>query len=360
MRQESTRVVIGGQSLIKRDIQGTSHPGFRRIIELVRQGDHAFTNLEVTIAGSRGGEPTKEKFLTTAAPEVLDSLKEVGFDTLSLSNNHMFDLGPDGVQSTLEEVAKRGFAFAGAGLDLSTAAAPGFHRSSASTLGVLAMDCGPQPADVYAKNESATGSAQPGINGLRINESEHGLEPESEDVEAVVRSIRTAGQEADLVLVYVHNHHWEEVKWKTPRWMVDFAHRCIDAGAHMFVGHGAPALHAIEIYKGQPIFYGLGNFLFQTSLAKHWKDEFGLRPWQSVVAEAEWTGGKLAGLKLTPICLGHEDEDSSEAKTANFLDFPLIPLHGYGRRILDSLDNLSQPFGTRLRHVDGAAIVELE
>ncbi len=47
-----------------------------------------------------------------------------------------------------------------------------------------------------------------------------------------------------------------------PAWVVDFAHRCVDAETRAFVGHGAPVLQAIEIYKGAPLFYGLGNFLF--------------------------------------------------------------------------------------------------
>ena len=50
----------------------------------------------------------------------------------------------------------------------------------------------------------------------------------------------------------------------TPPWQRDLAHQAVDAGAGIFVSHGPPLLHGIEIYRGKPIFYGLGGFFFQT------------------------------------------------------------------------------------------------
>jgi poly-gamma-glutamate capsule biosynthesis protein CapA/YwtB (metallophosphatase superfamily) len=50
-------------------------------------------------------------------------------------------------------------------------------------------------------------------------------------------------------------------RFDTPQWQVEWAHQLIDAGATIYAGHGDPALHAVEIYKGRPILYGLGNYI---------------------------------------------------------------------------------------------------
>ncbi|MER8665119.1 CapA family protein [Mesorhizobium sp. M1148] len=87
--------------------------------------------------------------------------------------------------------------------------------------------------------------------------------------------IRHAAAQGDFVIAYLHHHHWEPGWQDVPRWVQSFARMCIDAGANLFVSHGAPVLQAVEIYNGAPIFYGLGNFLFHV----HPAPRFPLRRW---------------------------------------------------------------------------------
>jgi hypothetical protein len=68
-------------------------------------------------------------------------------------------------------------------------------------------------------------------------------------------------------------------------WKREFAHACIDSGASMYVGHGDPRLQGIEIYKGCPIFFCLGNFVFQTKTEIGF---YGAEVWQSVIVRIEY------------------------------------------------------------------------
>ena len=109
------RFVAAGQSLIRRDVRNDSSKGWRRVQEIIRAADVSFTNYEGTLQGSYGGWPMKDGGAHASDPVVLDALKAMGFNALSLSNNHAFDWGPGGILSTLEEVRKRGFLHAGIG-----------------------------------------------------------------------------------------------------------------------------------------------------------------------------------------------------------------------------------------------------
>ena len=78
-------------------------------------------------------------------------------------------------------------------------------------------------------------------------------------------NIRQAKEQADYVLVSIHSHEFDGRDDIPPaEFLKIFAHRCIDAGADAILGHGPHELRGIEIYKGKPIFYSLGNFVFQT------------------------------------------------------------------------------------------------
>lgn len=77
------------------------------------------------------------------------------------------------------------------------------------------------------------------------------------DMERNLREITSAANEGYLVVAYLHHHHWASDWYKVPDWVGSVAHSCIDAGAAMFLSHGAPVLQPLEIYNGQPIFYSL-------------------------------------------------------------------------------------------------------
>lgn len=86
------------------------------------------------------------------------------------------------------------------------------------------------------------------------------IEVDSQSSNVHFSAIRQAAAQGHFVVAYLHHHHWEPDWQDIPRWVETFA--CVDAGADLFVSHGAPVLQAMEIYNGSPILYGLGIFLF--------------------------------------------------------------------------------------------------
>jgi len=122
----SHTIALTGQSLIRRDLRSYEEPGFFHVKDIISSSSHTFTNFEACVYGKYGGARQKDEFFHGTDPSVLDALREIGFDILSLSNNHAFDLGAEGILSTLDEVTRRGFAHAGTGRDLSHASLPGY------------------------------------------------------------------------------------------------------------------------------------------------------------------------------------------------------------------------------------------
>jgi poly-gamma-glutamate capsule biosynthesis protein CapA/YwtB (metallophosphatase superfamily) len=131
------------------------------------------------------------------------------------------------------------------------------------------------------------------------------------------------------------------------------------------VMHGAPLLHGIEIFRGKPIFYCLGNFIYNVPPALTYISE--PMSWESVVAHLEFRGKTLRAITLRPIALnyiGNGQPDVHSQYTSNeFLYTRGLPSPAEGaqaRYILERLADYSKPFGTRIAIADGAASIELE
>ena len=130
--------------------------------------------------------------------------------------------------------------------------------------------------------------------------------------------------------------------------MEKWARQLVDAGATLFVAHGNPALHGIEIYRGRPILYGLGNYIFQSTGSL---DRYGPLTWQSAVVDVQFTGGRLSAVRMKPLVLAME----GEARGA-----PFLAQGGEAAAILGRLAELSRRFGTELRIVGDSAEVFLK
>ncbi|WP_352128130.1 CapA family protein [Mesorhizobium sp. dw_380] len=348
--------------------------------------------------GKHGGWPTKGKYFGYSKAEVLDALQAIGFNALALANNHAFDLGPHGVLNTLEEVEARGFLHAGIGADEAGAALPGRRRLGTREVALLAIDAGPGPANMYAANGTVFRPARPGVNQLKTVrkfgvpdghfrrlarlgehlqstpfELANYAQPEdppdvtsgeeinffgtvfaqaanfgrivdvdSQSAAVHLSAIRQAAAQGDFVVAYLHHHHWEPGWQDVPRWVQTFARSCVDAGADLFVSHGAPVLQALEIYNGAPIFYGLGNFLFQVH-----PDENEWDPpevWQSIVAACRYdVSGSLEGIDLLPVVVG-VDAQSTGSATGRLV--PNAAIGSAARNILEGFATRSRVFGT--------------
>jgi len=357
-------ITLTGQSMIRSDIRAHA-PSAVPIIKSLLKGDVVFTNFEATIVDERKGQSHLDgRFLSP--PEALDALQSFGFNLVSLSNNHAFDLKVPGIQNTLEEAKRLNLAHAGTGNTIDEAVAPGYLRTPKGTVALVAMASG-----LIAEGGSAT-AGRPGVNELRVE----GGKPNQEDTQRILQSIREARKRADLVIVYEHNHVFDKLfstimleelpeRLRPPDWLKTWTHAEVDAGADIIVMHGAPLLHGVEIYRGRPIFYDLGNFIFQAPPSLILLDE----PinWESVVAYVEFERKNLRSIQFRPIAqnkIGEGQADMHDEHTNNlFLKTRGLPTPATGeqaRYILERLADLSRPFGTTVVVKGDAAEIQLK
>src|SRR5262249_2207694 len=219
------------------------------------------------------------------------------------------------------EVNRRNIVHAGIGSTLAEAAAPGYLKKSNLTVAMVATASG-----LIAPGGAAS-AGQPGVNELRIqagdkpNEATADLPgapantPNPEDAQRILQSIREAKKHADLVVVYQHNHVFSNKSFNTifsegmserlapNECLRKRTHAEVDAGADIVVMHGAPLLHGVEIFNGKPIFYDLGNFIYNLPPAITYITE--PMAWESVVAYLEFQGKTLRSITLRPLALNY-------------------------------------------------------
>jgi poly-gamma-glutamate capsule biosynthesis protein CapA/YwtB (metallophosphatase superfamily) len=378
-QDQSILITLTGQSMIRSDLRATALGAVPKIRSLI-EGDVKFTNLEGTVAYDGEAVALGRGFLIPAP--ALNCLTELGFNLLSLSNNHAFDLKRTGLENTLREVDKHHIVHAGTGETITQAAAPAYLDTPKGRVALVASASG-----LIAQGAHATENS-PGVNELRIevgnrvNEATDplpaspGNKPNSEDSQRILQNIRDARAHAGLVIVYQHNHvfsnrPFSEVfaeglpeRLAPPTWLKEWTHAEIDAGADIVVMHGAPLLHGIEIYHGKPIFYDLGNFIYNLPPAITYIDE----PinWESVVAYVRLKGRTLQSVTLRPIVMNNIGEGQPDVHNQyvnnQFLDTRGLPAPATGRQatdILERLANASKPFGTNIIVKDGMAEIEL-
>ena len=361
-------IVLTGQSMIRSDLR-TTKPAALPAIKALLNGDVVFTNLESAVA--EPGETIQEGRGFLTPPEALDALAAIGFNLLALSGNHAFDLKETGIGNTLRETDRRKIPHAGTGNNTAGAAAPAYFKTAKGTIALVASASG-----LIGPGARAT-TDHPGVNELRVqagnrdNEAADDLPgapantPNPEDARRILQSIRDARQHADLVIVYQHNHVFANHSFSTifteglperlaPNpWLVKWTHDEIDAGADIVVMHGAPLLHGMEIYKGRPIFYDLGNFIYNVPPTLTYIDE--PMAWESMVATVQFQNRTLKSISLRPVVLNNigdgQPDVHNEYANNQFLNTRGLPAAATGARagyILQRVADASRPFGTKM------------
>jgi poly-gamma-glutamate synthesis protein (capsule biosynthesis protein) len=164
----------------------------------------------------------------------------------------------------------------------------------------------------------------------------------------VLRAIRSGKERAGIAVFSIHAHETEtggqefEAAPDTlapADFLPPLFHDAVDAGADIVVTHGPHVLRGIEIYKGRPIFYGLGSLFFE--LGADWPREW----FDSVVAITEFRGGQVSEIRLYPIVLGTPEEKRSRLEQG----MPRLATGSDARRILETLRRHSLRFGTRIQ-----------
>ena len=212
---------------------------------LSSQSDIAMTNLECVVStrGKFWHKGEHRPFLYRARPETLDVLTLAGFDLVVTANNHSMDYGPEALLEELELLDAAGMAQVGSGRNKKEAARPTYIKTGHLIVAFIGFE--PYFPACSAKDDS------PGtFHSLGEDSLPETLKPLLEE----------ARKHADLVVFTPHwGANWTE---NASRERIKLAHEIIDLGADAILGHSAHQLHGIEIYKGRPIVYDMGSFLF--------------------------------------------------------------------------------------------------
>lgn len=433
MKDVMTFVATGDSFIVDR-LPSSKGEEFRKIKDIIMQSEVRFTNLEVTTLSSEGF-PSASSFGGWAI-ESLNVLKDIdayGFNLISIANNHTLDYSYGGLEATERNLKQYEFVYAGAGRNMAEASNPKYLNSSFGRVGFIAATsrvreswiAGEQRRDIVGR---------PGVNPLRYRTihkiSKNRLEqlkdiakivdinalhdlhikegfevsppsnmfrfgqhlftegepeglitkPHPKDLKRILLAISEAKRQAGEVIVSIHSHEMKGTdKSKPADFLIEFARACIDEGASAVLGHGPHILRGIEIYKGRPIFYSLGNFIFHgdlvTNLPADLYDEYGLGPidntadlfdamsknktiglgvnpyvWESVIASWIAENGKVVEVTLYPIELGYN-----------------LPRYRQGWpklsddiRILERLKALSEPFGTMIEIEDNLGKIVIQ
>ena len=215
------------------------------------------------------------------------------------------------------------------------------------------------------------------------------------DVAGNLRSVAEARIMADLVLVAHHFSVSEGGRGnKPPKFVRDFAHACIDEGADVFIGHGWHKTLGIEIYRGKPIIYGVGNFFAQSEFVRRvpydafeaWGHDIDRLPtltpaahplhpglnagnetwWSSAVLNLTIEDGELREIELTPIELGREVSREADLRRPvgrgeRLLTDgrPLLASGADSERVLERYQRLSAELGTTVLIEDGVGKIKL-
>lgn len=428
-------LVATGDSLITMKQSIHSESQFLRLLEIIRGVDVAFTNLEMLLhdydedcypAAECGGTYTR------APPQILDELLWMGFDIFSTANNHSLDYMYGGLFSTIFYLRQAGVPYAGTGRDLDEARQPAFYETNRGRVALISA------SSTFANFGRAGASrrdmkGRPGLNPLRYDKwyearkntikklrkiseeldlpsvtqepdayyfmnkkyvegDDVGLhtKPNETDMKGNLESVDHAVRQADWVLFTLHAHAGRQGDSERPaEFIEEFARAVIDVGAHCFIGHGHHAMRGIEIRDKKPIFYSLGNFIFQNEtvlkMPSDFYERYELNPYEGTVAEAydarknaparpgyppskwftkdekywisvlprmEFKGDGLKELKLYPVELGQGKPRSQRGR-------PVLAGPAHGKRILDIITKLSKPYGTEIIIEDNIGYVQL-
>jgi poly-gamma-glutamate capsule biosynthesis protein CapA/YwtB (metallophosphatase superfamily) len=413
-----------GDCIMARPVSQT--PGFTPIGKLIHDADVAFGNFEGTaLDGSRLTAVPQAEFggvWIIDSPLVPKDLKSIGFDMMSRANNHALDWGLEGMRTTSRLLDEAGIVHAGVGESRAAARAARYFDSDKGRVALISIASTFTP---LARSAPAVGQApaRPGVDALRttryslvtadelkalrkireeqpqgsvrVNEKEAADELElfgvhykvgdhrgfsytidPVDEREILKSVRDAKQMSDFVIVTIHAHepgNWSE---EPADFLPKLAHEVIDAGADEFIGHGPHQVRGVEIYKGRPIFYSLGNFIFQLDLlepvASDLYEQYKMDPtsatdaefnamwnalvfggdvwYQSVVTTARFDKGAVGEIRLTPVDLRYTARGADRG-------VPHPADSAVAKTILERMQRLSRPFGTTIAIENGVGVI---
>jgi poly-gamma-glutamate synthesis protein (capsule biosynthesis protein) len=240
---------------------------FDRVRSTLQEADVLVGHVEVPHT-RRGRENTSDVPAPPSDPDNLAALKHAGFHIATLAGNHISDAGPAGIEDTIAALRQLGIVTTGAGMHLPDARESAVVTCRGLRVGTLSYNC-VGPKDSWAGENKAGCAYVQVITHYELDHATPGGPPliytfaEPESTDAMLSDIDKLRREVDVLIVALHKGigHTPAVLAMYER---PLAKAAIDAGADIVVGHHAHILRGIEVYKGRPIYHGLGNFVTVT------------------------------------------------------------------------------------------------
>ncbi|MBR6558494.1 MAG: CapA family protein [Clostridia bacterium] len=424
-----------GDSLFTADIPREYFDGdFVDVFGFMRDADVRMTNLETNI-GEFGGFPGAYSGGTwlNCTPDDFGDLVRFGFNYYSIANNHCMDYSYHGLLSTIDNLDKRGLAHSGTGRSLSDAGAPAALTAEGTKIGIISLDTSFNDAS-KAGYSTDNMEARPGVNylgfqqyfpidkdqlqqlkaiadtslvnareELRVREgfvsgsadgvyrfggvnfcfdgSRKKSECDKKDKQRIIASIKDAKKSFDYVILAVHCHAIGGTKHsEIPLFLEEICHDSVDAGVSAVICNGTHELRPLEIYHGAPIFYSLGDFIYQGMRVKYLPPDFmtkynvdinasayeglmarskngkiGLQTkkcnFLTVIPKMVFEDGKLISLSMLPVVAGFCREGKMNG-------LPYTAKGEEAEEIFNILKELSEPYGTCLEIKDGLILLK--
>lgn len=423
-------MVAVGDLIVSRALTKGAHPGFDHVVKILKDADVTFGNMETNIFDIRSfnGSPQAEYggAYHVSLPEIGPDLKAMGFNAVSYANNHSFDWGVEGMRETCRALEQSEIVHAGVGENLAQAGAARFLETRRGRVALLSFAATFTPLS-RAADPAGEAPGRPGLNALRLLRSivvpaetleilrglrsllpgyksqddipnrvvvagvtfktgdrvGYSYEANERDVNNILRNVRRGKQFSDFCIVTNHGHEPGNWSQEPPDYERSFAHALIDSGADAYVGHGPHQLRGIEIYKGRPIYYSLGNFIFDDLRTPAGADMFESRGkdprldtdaevtveemmtgydaspgfsdpvfYETVVAVNRFQRNQLSEVRLYPVELGHSKRFANRG-------VPRLASPAQARAILERVQRLSKSFGTQITIENDVGVIRL-
>ena len=274
-----------------------SYP-FEKVESVFQDKDILFGNLETVL--SNHGRVTEKAVVHHTSPNKVGWLKDAGFDILNIANNHIMDLGEEGFNETLDVL----------------------NQNNLNSIGCSNHKFNQSYAIVEVNNTKIgflayyeAGFKKP-RNGALINRMNE---------ETIIKDIGNLKPKCDAIILSLH---WgiENVFYPSPK-QIYLAHKLIDNGATIILGHHPHVIQGIERYNDGLIAYSLGNFQFNNSISYSQNN-------QSLILSIELTKDGLGNYEVIPILINDDfvpitPKEADRENISNFLTTISQPLiHG--------------------------------
>ena len=426
-------IAVAGDAMITRRMRPFKEERFLKLAGILREADVSVVNLEMLFHDYESSWQWSGATYTRSDPRNLDELKWLGIDAVTTASNHSFDFSEGGFLTTLQHCREIDLPHAGGGRNIDEAQSPAYIDSPGGRVALMAAtstfseqsragggrpdfpgrpgvstlrhkmihhveqdvfealhkanrELGYEATEEAVRNFGFRGLSEPSdpTTELEFLEKKFVLDeefrvktsPNLEDVAGMGKWIRGAQKQSDWVIYGVHCHESGGGEFhggsqvSPPEFLEEFARWTIDQGCAMFAGHGPHFLRGIEIYKNRPIFYSLGNFIFQNESVLWAPQEayrrfnlgydetpgdyldtrsgggtraFAADPvfWQSVVAVCNYAGGELREIVLYPIDMGFGRPIPQRGR-------PVLAEGPVAQETLRWLQDVSKPYGTEI------------